>query len=277
MTDYKYKDIVAKAKAIKKQVQNNYDFTVTPRWCYYICRAILEPNKTFKGFKIAEPSRPDGTYISRTVGKADYIDMCRRVVTYVEKYKKMPNHVAYKDYKINIRLFTFVAAYILSHYVTDKKLPSTVNINTKYFTKPTETTNAVYDYWVKKFGFKPKFLDDVCDYVLKHFTYQYYFDDQKSNKQVIDSKAGNCTDLLQMLVNMAEAMGYDWKVIHTQCRQSGTGHVYGMFKKKNSADYFVRDIACIADESRYCIWCEVPDGGNLLAENPSWFLSNLRR
>ena len=82
-----------------------------------------------------------------------------------------------------------------------------------------------------------------------------------------------------MLINIAEELDYEWKVIHTQCRQSGTGHVYGMFRKPNvnNGEWFIRDISCIADESRYCVWCEVPDGGYKLAENPSWFLENLRR
>ena len=78
-----------------------------------------------------------------------------------------------------------------------------------------------------------------------------------------------------MLINMAEALGYEWKVYHVRCNQSGTGHVYGMFKR--DGDWFIRDIACIADESRYCVWCEAGNGGSLIATNPSWFLSNLRR
>jgi hypothetical protein len=142
--------------------------------------------------------------------------------------------------------------------------------------KPTETGNAVFDYWVKKFGNTPKTIDDVCNYILKHFDYEYYFDDHKSNKQVIDSKAGNCTDLSQMLSNMAEALGYEWKCIHTQCRQSGTGHVY--LKLRKGGNWFTRDVACIADESRYCIWCDVDNGGgNLIATNPSWWISNRNR
>ena len=76
---------------------------------------------------------------------------------------------------------------------------------------------------------------------------------------------------------MAKALGYEWKVIHTQCKVSKTGHVYGMFRKKGSSNWFIRDIACIADESDYCVWCQVPDKVYKLAENPSWFLENLNR
>ena len=83
-----------------------------------------------------------------------------------------------------------------------------------------------------------------------------------------------CT-LKQFLITRAEALGYKWEVYHVKCNKSGTGHVYGRFKK--SGDWFVRDIACIADESRYCVWCEAGNGGTLIAKNPVWFLQNLRR
>jgi hypothetical protein len=155
-------------------------------------------------------------------------------------------------------------------------MPNYVSITSKAFTKPVETGNTVYDYWVKKTGTKPKYIDDVCDYILKHFNYEFYFDDHKSNKEVIDTKAGNCTDLSQMLSNMAEALGYEWKCIHTQCRQSGTGHVY--LKLRKGGNWFTRDVACIADESRYCVWCDIDNAkGYKLAENPSWWMANRNR
>ena len=277
MSVYKYKDILAKAKGIKDSVEKNYDFIVTAKWSYYIAKALLQPNKDFNGIGFKEASKPNGTYISQYIPKKDYLDMCTRLVKYVEKNKQLPNNVAWRSYKVDIRLFTYIISYLLVHYDAEKKLKSKVNVSSKYFVKPTETTNVVYDYFVKQTGLKPKYLDDVCDWVRDKVTYQFYFDDQKSNKQVIDSKAGNCTDLLQFLVNMAKALGYDFEVIHTQCKQSGTGHVYGRFKKKTSSEWIVRDIACIADESRYCVWCEVPNGGYLLSKNPSWFMENLNR
>jgi len=166
--------------------------------------------------------------------------------------------------------------YLFAKVLADS-FPQPVNISSKVFVKPTESKGEIYNYFVKKTGITPKQLDDVCNWVKNKVTYQFYYDDQKTNKQVIDSKAGNCTDLLQFLTVMADALNYEWKVIHTQCRQSGVGHVYGQFKKKGTSEWFTRDIACIADESRYCVWCEVPNGGNQLAINPAWFLANRLR
>ena len=91
---------------------------------------------------------------------------------------------------------------------------------------------------------------------------------------MIDTKAGNCTDLLQFLCNMAMEMGYDWKCIHVKCRQSGAGHVFGKFRKKNSNDgWFTRDIAAVADGGAITsVWCA---DGTILSENPNWWMSNL--
>ena len=65
--------------------------------------------------------------------------------------------------------------------------------------------------------------------------------------------------------------------ISTSAKTEAINSIEVIEKKKGTNNWFTRDIACIADESRYCVWCEVPNGGNLLAKNPNWFLQNLNR
>lgn len=276
MSIHTYKEILSTAKKCTTNVKKNYKLGINTKWVYYFAKAILTPKKDIKRIKFDKATKPTGTCISRQLTKAVYLDLAKRLINYVEKHEQLPNYITYGNYKIRTRLYTLMFAKILVSYSKNNKLPDTVNVNSKSFTKPTETGNTAYDYWVKKIGTKPKQIDDVCDYIEKHFKYEFYFDDQKSNKQVIDSKAGNCTDLSQMLSNMADALGYEWKCIHTQCRQSGTGHVY--LKLRKNGDWFIRDVACIADESRYCVWCNTDTGaGYKLAENPSWWVSNRQR
>ena len=275
MTNYKWKDIIKQAQKCKKNVETEYRLGMNSRWAYYFSKAIMTVNTDVKKINFTETTKPIGNNISNQIYKKDYFDMCKRLIKYVETHKQMPNYITYKNYKVLPRLATYMFSRILVYYNKNGAFPKYANINSKCFTKPTETGNAVFDYWVKKFGFKPTCIDDVCDYIRDHFEYEFYFDDYKSNQQVIDSKAGNCVDLTQMAVNMAKALGYEWEVIHTECRQSGTGHVYP-FRK--GGEWFTRDVACIADESTYCVWCDVEDGrGYLLAKNPSWLLENLNR
>jgi hypothetical protein len=276
MTNYKWKDIIKQAQKCKKNVETEYRLGMNSRWAYYFSKAIMTVNTDVKKINFTETTKPIGNNISNQIYKKDYFDMCKRLIKYVETHKQMPNYITYKNYKVLPRLSTYMFSRILVYYNKNGAFPKYANINSKCFTKPTETGNAVFDYWVKKFGFKPTCIDDVCDYIRDHFEYEFYFDDYKSNQQVIDSKAGNCVDLTQMAVNMAKALGYEWEVIHTECRQSGTGHVYPRFRK--GGEWFTRDVACIADESTYCVWCDVEDGrGYLLAKNPSWLLENLNR
>jgi hypothetical protein len=276
MTNYKWKDIIKQAQKCKKNVETEYRLGMNSRWAYYFSKAIMTVNTDVKKINFTETTKPIGNNISNQIYKKDYFDMCKRLIKYVETHKQMPNYITYKNYKVLPRLATYMFSRILVYYNKNGAFPKYANINSKCFTKPTETGNAVFDYWVKKFGFKPTCIDDVCDYIRDHFEYEFYYDDYKSNQQVIDSKAGNCVDLTQMAVNMGKALGYEWEVIHTECRQSGTGHVYPRFRK--GGEWFTRDVACIADESTYCVWCDVEDGrGYLLAKNPSWLLENLKR
>ena len=273
----KYSTILQKAKDIKNGVEKEYKLIAsTPS--YYIAKAILNHRKDVPDITVGMASENKGDYISNQIYQTHYMDMMNRFVKYVETNKKLPSYITWKDKKVKVSDYTYAFARILIYYDKYNSLPKYVNVNSKAYTKPTETGNSVFDYWVKKFGVKPTCIDDVCDYIRDHFNYEYYYDDHKTNKQVIDSKAGNCTDLSQMLSNMADALGYDWKCIHTQCRQSGTGHVYLKLKKKTSNAWFTRDVACIADESTYCIWCDVDQGrGTQLAVNPSWWLANRQR
>ena len=277
MSTYTYKEILSKAKECKTGVETKQELTISTKWTYYICKSILNPKKDIKKLQFDKAPKPLGTYISRQIKKASYLKLAKATVEFVEKHKRLPNCVKFGEYKIRPSIYVYMFSRILVYYYKHNELPLQVNVNNKAYEKPVETGNAVYDYFTKKTGKKFKYLDDFCDWIKNKVTYQFYFDDQKTNKQVIDSKAGNCTDLLQLTCNMAEAMGYEWKVIHTKCKQSGTGHVYGMFRKKGTTEWFIRDVACIADENRYCVWCQVPTGGTKLAENPSWFLENLHR
>lgn len=275
MATYTYDTIVSKAKNIKSNVEKDYEIGESSTWAYYIAKEVIKRTKTVNKITVHGAEKSTGNNFGRQLSKAQYLDMAERLCEYVEPHNQLPNNIKIVNKLMRVSDYTYMFARILAYYDKNKKLPSQVNVNSKAFIKPVETTNEVYKYFVQKTGLKPKYLDDVCDWVKNKVDYEFYFDDKKSNKEVIDSKAGNCTDLLQFLVNMAIALGYKYKIIHTQCRQSGTGHVYGMFKK--DGDWFIRDVACIADESRYCVWCQVPNGGNKLAENPSWFMANLNK
>lgn len=274
---YTYKEILSKAKECKKNVESNYELGISVKWGYYFAKAIQSPKIDIEKITIADAPKPHGTAISRQLTKTEYVGLARKLTDFIEKNKRMPNYLAYENHKIVGKTYTYAFARILVFYDKNNKLAGTVNVNSKAFTKPVETGNAVYDYFAKKTGKRFTTIDDLLRYVQSHFKYQYYYDDHKSNKQVIDSRSGNCTDLLQFCMNYAKAMGYESKCIHVKCRSSGGGHVFGKFKHKKHTEntWIIRDIACVANGgSIKCVWCK---DGILQAENPSWFMENLHK
>lgn len=277
MSKYTYDKILTAAKTCTTNVSKEYKLGVTTKWGYYFAKSILSPKNDITKISFNTASNPVGTKISRQVKKTEYTDMAKRFVNYVEKHKQLPNYITLGSHQVRTRLYVLMFAKILVSYSKNNKFPDEVNVNYKAFTKPVETGNAVYDYFVKKTGKKFTTIDDVLAYVKKYGSYSFYFDDHKSNKEVTDTMSANCTDWLQWLINMAKAMGYEWKAIHVKCRVSGTGHVRGQFKhpKNTNGNWINRDPAAVADGgSITSIWCE---NGYKLGENPSWFLANLNR
>ena len=275
----KYTDILQSAYAIKNSVEKEYELGKSPKWSYYFAKCILNGKKDIPDTKFYNAEKNTGNNLSRQVKQYLYTDMAKRFTSYVEKNHQLPNNIAIKDKKMRVTDYTYMFANILVYYSKNKKLPAYVDVNSKAFVKPTEPANEFLAYFEKTTGIDLTCIDDFCDWCRDEVTYEFYYDDHKSNKQVIDSKAGNCTDLAQVAVNIGEGLDYEWKAHHVQCNQSGTGHIYPLFRKAgvNGGNWFVRDVACISDESRYCIWCEAGNGGSLLAVNPYWFIQNLHR
>lgn len=278
MSQFTYKEILQRAYDCRNSVTKEYKLGIPVAWSYYFAKSILNPKKPIKKLNYRKATSPaKGDAISRQIPKESYLKLCQNHIAFIEEKKRMPSYNRYGSFKLNQDLICYALARIVIYQYKNNKLPGYVNVNSKCFTKPTETGNAVYDYACKKYGRTFKTLDDILEYVANHFNYEFYFDDSKSNKQVTDSKAGNCTDLLQWLINMVEPLGYEWKCLHVQCRQSGTGHVRGQFRHKKYTEntWVNRDIAAVADNgSIHSIWCS---DGYLLATNPSWFVENLRR
>ncbi len=283
MSVYTYKQILSVAKDITNNVKTNYKLGRTAKWSYYLAKAILTPKKDIKKIGVQDAPKPTGTVISRTVKKADYIDIAKRYVQFVEKHSKhrLPNYVSYGKHKIRPRLATLVFAKILVSYSKNGKLPNEVNINSRAFTKPTVTTNEVYNYFVKVFG---KF-DNTIDGALSKVEakgYAYYYDDLYSNKTSIDrlkqGKGINCTDSCHVFYNIMLqliALGKYKKVecLHVMC--SSGGHVK-LRITLNDGTKIIRDPACaISDNGKgiRCNWCT----NTPIAINPNWFMANLNR
>jgi hypothetical protein len=281
MTNYKWKDIIKQAQKCKKNVETEYRLGMNSRWAYYFSKAIMTVNTDVKKINFTETTKPIGNNISNQIYKKDYFDMCKRLIKYVETHKQMPNYITYKNYKVLPRLATYMFSRILVYYNKNGAFPKYANINSKCFTKPTESDNEVYAYFKKVFGD----FGDTIDGALSKIAcngYGYYYDDVYSNKTSIDRMADgdgvNCTDSCQVFYNIMEALIQKGKYRKVECLHigcsGGDGHVR-LRIQMNDGDYIYRDPAAVLSSGSITYnWCS---DGELWAINPSWFLDNLRR
>ena len=273
---YNYKSLVARAREVKTTVEKDYKLPHST-WTYYICKEILKPKMDIKKIDVNLAKTSTGDYISTQIVKADYLDMAKRLVNYVEKNHALPNYVTWKSKKVKVRDYVYMFARILVYYDKNGQLPAYANVNSKAFTKPSETTDSIYEYFVKIFG-KITCIDDALEKIAGR-GYGYYYDDVYSNKQSIDrikNRQGvNCTDATQMMKHVADGTGKYKKVdcVHVRCR-GGDGHVFLKITQKDGS-VFYRDPAAVLDSGVVSkVWCS---DGTVLAINPSWWLANLNR
>ena len=277
---YTYSTILSKAKECKNNVQKEYKTGLTAKWSYYFAKALISPKKSVAKITINDAPKPSYTHISRQMSKSTYLALAKKFVTFVEEKQRLPNYLAWNDYKISAQLYTYTFARCLVYYHNYGKYDPEITVNQKVFTKPTETSNSVYNYFVDVFGTFGKTIDGALNKVKDH-GYGYYYDDVYANKNAIDRmkahKGINCTDSCQVFMNIGlqlVALKVYKKVecLHVQC--SSGGHVKLRFTK-NDGTTFIRDPACVLSDNGKaisCVWCT-----NSGVSNPSWFMENLNR
>ena len=280
--EHSYKYIVKRAKDVQENIKKEQKTGVVHKWGYYFAKSILSPGKAVKKRDIAQAPKPSGDYLSRQIKKNSIHSVAAFIVKFAEnpENKRMPNFVRWDGKKIRVRDYINMLSYCVIFQSEHGRIPNFYNINSKAFTKPTETTNKVFDYFVKKFG-KVTCIDDALEYIAGR-GYGYYYDDKKSNIETIDDIADdnpnddpNCTDATQMMKNVADGTGKYKSVdcVHVRCR-GGDGHVFLKITQKDGS-VFYRDPAAVLDSGDIeHIWCF---DGEVLAINPSWWLANLNR
>ena len=272
--------ITKRAKAIRENVKKKYVLGETELWSYYFAKMLLKPKVSVTYLpNLKNAKEPKGDYFSRQIKQAEYLDMCKRMVKFVETNGKLPNYITVAGKKMQPREYTYLFAIGIVYYDMKGTLPTFIDFTSKVFTKPTEPADEVYNYFVKVFG-KISCIDDALEKISRK-GYGYYYDDKYSNKETIDrmktGKGVNCTDSCHVFYNLGLEFvkkGKYKKVecLHVKCR-GGDGHVRLRFTLPNG-ETFYRDPACTLSDGGTCNWCL---NGTLLAVNPSWFMQNLNK
>ena len=136
MTVHKYKDIVNKAKTCYNNTKKEYKNGIKDNWSYYISKAIITKSDVKKIGVQDAPKPINGEYISQTIQKADYINIIKNFIAFVENKKRLPNYVLFGKKKISTTLYTAFVSYILYKYAKTGKYPTKQTIKTDIYKKP---------------------------------------------------------------------------------------------------------------------------------------------
>ena len=114
------------------------------QYCYLLSKQISKMSlPTIKKVQVKEPSNPTGDNVDFKMLRVDYIDLAKRVSTYIENNRQAPNYAKYKDKKIEFKLYTYCFAKILSFYKENNYLPNYCTFNSKDIQyTATTTTNT---------------------------------------------------------------------------------------------------------------------------------------
>lgn len=134
---YTYKEIVAKARELKKGVEKEKKLTVSPKWSYYFSQAILHPkqNITRIGTFDKAPKPTGNTFNKVKIYKADYIKCAKQLIKFVETKKRLRNYLDWNNKKIRVRDYAYNLAKILVYYDDHKVLPNYNTIDTSVWNK----------------------------------------------------------------------------------------------------------------------------------------------
>ena len=278
-----WKEIKWKAIHCKQNVLSTYKLGISPVWAYYFAKVILTPYKDIpRKSTLKTAPKPTGDYISRTISKADYVQLAKNLISFCEKKNRLPNYLTFNGKRIRCRLYTYMFAQALAYFNEHKKLPNSINVNYKAFYPPKEPENEVYAYFKKVFGD----FGDTIDGALEKIDgngYAGYYDDVYSNKTSIDRMHDgdgiNCTDSCHVFYNIMLELIKKGKYKKVECLHvgcsSGTGHVRLRITLL-SDDRILRDPASVlAGNGVTSNWCT--SNFELWGIDPDWFMENLNR
>lgn len=147
-----YKTYVEKNKKTPGSITINNKAYSYPKCAYLFSKFIISPKKDVSIISISKASTPSGDTINENVYKSDYLDMAKRLNSYIEKYNKLPNYVTTKKSKkkVSVRLYVYAFSKIVVWYGKNKSLPNYVTINSSSFSSSAISSSK------KKYGHATK-------------------------------------------------------------------------------------------------------------------------
>ena len=141
----KVKDNVKKNHAIPSEVNGVRHGEYT-----YLFAKIIIANglKDIQRKSVGTAPNPTGDTIRDSkIWRTDYLDMCRRMVKFVDDNGHLPNYITWKSAKVHTHIYEYAFAKIVNYMAQNNQEPNYVTIDSSIFNKtPTPTPT------IKKYG-----------------------------------------------------------------------------------------------------------------------------
>lgn len=204
-------------------------------YCLYIlAKSVVKMGRDVDFVSFASAPTPYTGSFEKNLTKSEYTDIANRVAKYIDKNKRVPNFVSYKDEKISMDLCLFAFAKIVVWYHEHKAMP-----NTCLFEKPKKKGSSASKGGKLTKAIQEKTGVTINDYksLYKAFSravYKYYYDDQKDQKSALSQlrQGLNCVDMNQLAYYSLKEMGYDVQIVRgtINCTDGVFGHVWCRLK-----------------------------------------------
>ncbi len=122
---------------------NNSQFSPS-QYCYLLSKLISKMSlPTISKIVVKDPSNPMGDTIKDLkMMKNDYVDLAKRVTTYIEKNNQAPNYALHNGKEIRFELYCYCFAKIVSYYKENNRLPNYCLFNSSDIQYPKLNSNS---------------------------------------------------------------------------------------------------------------------------------------
>lgn len=139
------RDFTNKNKQLPKYATISGSQFTPPQYCYVMSKLLSKMSlPTISKVVVKNPTQSWGDNFSNVqILKNDYIDIAKRVSSYIETHNQAPNYATYNGKNIKFELYTYCFAKILSYYKENNRLPNYCTFNSADLqNNKTTTTNT---------------------------------------------------------------------------------------------------------------------------------------
>jgi hypothetical protein len=219
---------------------------------YLLVSSVLQVNQgtsapiTFK--TLGEAPSPSGDIVNANINKSEYLDVAKKLKTFMESYNRAPNYSVFSVGKVNFNYMVYSFSKIMDFYNTNGRLPNYAILDTKTLSSSNGSSSDMQEYLVPTDNCQsddPQIrslalsitqgattsyekADRIFKWVRDNLSYTFYYNTKYGATGILKTRDGNCIDHSHLLIALARSVGIPARYAHAQCEFTSmtVGHVW---------------------------------------------------